>query len=71
MDGTPTHPLKILKSVPFVTVNNFQRQKNCKLSCQLSPNRWVTQLKTKVALNNDIFIIAKVLDKPLFCNFNK
>ena len=30
-DGTPTHPLKILKNIPIVIADNFQRQSSCKL----------------------------------------
>ena len=81
-DSTPNHPLKILKKVLLVIACNFQKQSYCKLSRQFSPsvvfvhilrqkNSQVNQLKTKVILKKVIFILAKVLGKPLFCNFNK
>ena len=73
-DGTLIHPLKILKSVPVVadkTIVDYHVSlvRKWYLFISYGKNKLlVTQLKTKVVLNNYIFIIGKVLDKPLFGN---
>ena len=77
-DGTPIHPLEILKNVPVVIAYNFQKQNNFELSCQFSLQvifiyiLWQNNLLVNQSyLRQSYFNHSKVVGKPLFCNFNK